>query len=123
MKPKLVNIARLEHIIDSIEKIEITMQGVSLDEFIENWEKRLLVERLLEIIGEASKHISDEVLYDEENSTPWKKIISTRNFLSHEYFRIDYDLVYKIVTIDIIPLKKEILRIKTKLENSQNENI
>ena len=123
MKPKLGNIARLEHIIDSIEKIEITMQGVSLDEFIENWEKRLLVERLLEIIGEASKHISDEVLYDEENSTPWKKIISTRNFLSHEYFRIDYDLVYKIVTIDIIPLKKEILRIKTKLENSQNENI
>ena len=123
MKPKLGNIARLEHIIDSIEKIEITMQGISLDEFIENWEKRLLVERLLEIIGEASKHISDEILYDEENSTPWKKIISTRNFLSHEYFRIDYDLVYKIVTIDIIPLKKEILRIKTKLENSQNENI
>lgn len=122
MKHNLGNIDRITHIIDSIEKIEIILKNVGFEEFEINFEKQLAVERLLEIIGEASKHISNEILFDEENSTPWQKVISTRNFLSHEYFRIDYDLVYQIATIDIIPLKKEIIRIKNKLENSQNEN-
>jgi|SRR5690554_359385 len=121
MKRNLGNIERILHIIDSIEKIEFILKDVEFEKFEGNFEKQLAVERLLEIIGEASKHISEEILYDEEVSTPWEKVISTRNFLSHEYFRIDYDLVYKIATIDIIPLKEDILRIKNKLENSQKQ--
>ena len=80
--------------------------------------KYLSVERLLEIIGEAANHISEEVLYDEDNSTPWKLIIGLRNILSHEYFRVDSKTIYQLATKDIVPLKKEILRIKNKLENN-----
>lgn len=121
MKYRIGVIERISHIIESIEKIEIILKNVSFEEFENNFEKQLAIERLLEIIGESSKHISNEILFDTENAIPWEKVISTRNFLSHEYFRIDYDLVYKIATIDIIPLKQEILRIKNKLENSQKE--
>jgi len=121
MKHNLNDLVRVNHILDAIEKIEIIVSGVSMEEFITNWEKHLLTGRLFEIIGEASKHISEEVLYDSENSTPWNLIRGLRNIVSHEYFRVDYKTIYKLATIDIIPLKKDILRIKTKLENSQKE--
>lgn len=120
MKNSIGNLERIKHIIDAIEKIEITVKGVSMEEFKTNWEKHLLVERLLEIIGEAINHISEEVLYDEENSTPWKLIIGLRNMLLHEYFRVDAKTIYQLATTDLVPLKKEILRIKHKLENSPN---
>ncbi|MGC4128996.1 MAG: DUF86 domain-containing protein [Bergeyella sp.] len=117
MKHKIGDIQRIQHIIDSISTIEIIVNDVDEHTFINNIEKKFSVERLLEIIGEATNHISDEILYDKENSTSWNQIISLRNFLSHEYFRVDYKIIYKIATNNLIPLKKEILRIKNKLEN------
>ena len=116
MKHSLGNLKRIQHILEAIEKIEIITQDISMEEFKSNMEKHLATERLLEIIGEASNHISEEVLYDEENSTPWKLIIGLRNLLSHEYFRVDSNTIYQLATKDIVPLKKEILRIKNKLE-------
>jgi uncharacterized protein with HEPN domain len=118
MKHNLGNLDRINHIIDAIQKIEIILKNVSMTDFQNNLEKHLSVERLLEIIGEATNHISEEILYDEENSTPWKNIIGMRNFLSHEYFRVDYDVFYNIAVKNIIPLKKEILRIKNKLSKT-----
>jgi uncharacterized protein with HEPN domain len=120
MKHKLGDLERINHIIDAIQKIELFTNGVSMDEFKNNIEKHLATERLLEIIGEAAKHISEEVLFDEDNATPWKLIIGLRNILSHEYFRVDSNAIYQLATIDIIPLKKEILRIKQKLEIGYN---
>lgn len=116
MRHKIGNLARVQHIIDAIDKIEIIMKKVDFQTFINDFEKRLAIERLLSIIGEASNHIDEEILFDEENATPWKSIIRLRNFLSHEYFRVDYDVIYNIAVHQIVPLKKEILRIKNKLE-------
>ena len=118
MKHNFGNLERIIHILEAIEKIEIITTNVSMEEFKSNMEKSLAIERLLEIIGEASNHISEDVLYDEENSTPWKLIIGLRNVLSHEYFRVDSNTIYQVATKDIVPLKKEILRIKNKLENN-----
>lgn len=118
MKHNLGDLQRIEHILEAINNIETILNNVSMDVFIQNIEKRLSIERLLEIIGEAANHISEEVLYDSENSTPWKLIIGLRNLLSHEYFRVDSKTIYQLATKDIILLKKEILRIKNKLENS-----
>ena len=118
MKHNLGNLERINHILDAIEKIEIITENISMETFNSNMEKYLSVERLLEIIGEAANHISEEVLYDEDNSTPWKLIIGLRNILSHEYFRVDSKTIYPLATKDIVPLKKESLRIKNKLENN-----
>ena len=118
MKHNLGNLERINHILDAIEKIEIITENISMETFNSNMEKYLSVERLLEIIGEAANHISEEVLYDEDNSTPWKLIIGLRNILSHEYFIVYSKTIYQLATKDIVPLKKEILRIKNKLENN-----
>ncbi len=108
MKHNLGDEARIIHIIEAISDIEMILNNVSLEDFLSNKEKKLATERLLEIIGEASNHISEKILYHQEIATPWRKIIGTRNLIVHEYFRINYDIIYQIAKDDIIPLKEEI---------------
>lgn len=116
MKHELGDKARIVHIIEAISDIEIILKDISDEDFLNNREKCLAVERLLEIIGEATNHVSEAVLYKKDNSTPWKQIINTRNVIAHEYFRIDYDIIYKIATNNIIPLKKVIENILKELD-------
>lgn len=53
---------------------------------------------------------------DPDNSTPWRQIINTRNLIVHEYFRVDIEIIYKIATNNIIPLKKDIEKIVKNLD-------
>jgi hypothetical protein len=54
-------VSRLVDIVEVIEHISIETAGVTLDVFEADWRKRWLVERGLEIISEASRHLSDEL--------------------------------------------------------------
>jgi uncharacterized protein with HEPN domain len=117
MKHDLGDKARIKHVIGAIENIEIILDGISFEEFSGNIEKKLAIERLLEIIGEATNHISEEVLYNSKTASPWSKIIATRNLISHEYFRIDDSLLYQIATKEMILPKKDIQIILKDLEN------
>ena len=96
--------------------IETIIDNIELEDFITNLEKRLAIERLLEIIGEASNHISDEILYHPKISAPWRKIIANRNLIAHEYFTIDYKIIYQIAKEEIVPLKKDIQTILKDLD-------
>lgn len=63
----------------------------------------------IEIIGEAARYITE----DTRKKFPdieWKEIAGLRNILVHEYFGIDTDLIWQIVTIDIPELK---IKLKT----------
>ena len=116
MKDESGNKARIKHIIDAISDIEVFLTNIDINSFLKNKEKQFAVERLLEIIGEASNHISEEILYHPTNVTPWRKIIATRNLIAHEYFRINYEIIFQIATKEIIPLKQEIENILKELE-------
>lgn len=52
---------RLSDIIEAIERIRGVLDGVTLEAFEQNWEKRWLVERGIEIISEASRRLTDEI--------------------------------------------------------------
>src|SRR4249919_2489293 len=52
---------RLADIIEAIERIRRVLDGVNLEAFEQNWEKRWLVERGIEIISEASRHLADDI--------------------------------------------------------------
>ena len=54
------------------------------------------VVRSIEIIGEASKKIDDE-FKSTHYHIEWKKIAGTRDKLIHDYFGIDYDIVWDII--------------------------
>ncbi|HLE14654.1 MAG TPA: HepT-like ribonuclease domain-containing protein [Anaerolineales bacterium] len=63
--------------------------------------------RQLEIIGEASRNLSDE--FREDNpEIPWSQIIGMRNRIVHAYFNVDLEITWGIVTMDL-PILKEYL--------------
>ncbi len=95
----------LGHILESIEKIEHTLKGLSEQEFVNNTDKQDIVVRRLEIIGEAVKHIPQRIK-NKNLGIPWKEIVGTRDILIHAYFSIDWRLVWDITKNDIPKLKE-----------------
>ncbi len=51
--------------------------------------------RNFEIIGKVSKNIPSEIK-DKYPEIPWKKMYGLRNLISHEYFGVDYEMIWEI---------------------------
>jgi uncharacterized protein with HEPN domain len=97
----------LKHILESIELLEKHVNSLSEEEFHANVTIQDAVVRRLEIIGEAARNLPDE-FKKENQQVPWLDIADMRNRLIHEYFNVDLDLVWDILTLEIPILKKQI---------------
>jgi uncharacterized protein with HEPN domain len=86
-------VPRLTDIVEAIELIRSEMAGVTLQAFEPDKRKRWLVERGIEIISEASRHLSDELkaTYPE---IPWPKVAGIDNVLRHEYEHVAHDVLW-----------------------------
>ena len=105
----------LKHILDAISNIEKFMKGVSKEAFSSNIEKQYAVLRGLEIIGEATKSLSEE-LKTKYPQVPWKEIAGMRDKLIHQYFGVDLELVWETIRKDLPKLKNPIIRILKEIE-------
>jgi uncharacterized protein with HEPN domain len=101
----------LAEILEAIEGIETHTAGKSLAEFEGDWLLRLGTQRALEIVSEACRHLPDELL-DLAPDVPWKEIRGIGNILRHEYHKIADDLIWVVVTENILPLKAAIETIR-----------
>lgn len=104
----------IEHILENIEDIESFTKKVCKESFLENKEKQNAVIRSLEIIGEAVKNIPQNIKI-KYSKIPWKEIAGTRDKISHHYFGVDLELIWKIVKENLPDLKKQMLKIKENL--------
>jgi len=111
MKGQKADIVRLIHIRDAIGELQSYAVGNFAD-FIADSMKRFASIKQLEIIGEASKHVSEETKR-EFAEIPWADMMGLRNVLAHEYFQIDLETVWRTALNDI-PLLKD------KIENMIN---
>lgn len=66
--------------------------------------------RLIGIVGEAAAKVTAEG-QSEYRNIPWPQIIGMRNRLIHGYDNIDFDILFKTVTEDLLPLVAELERI------------
>ncbi len=94
----------LQHIRDSIARILEYTKGGS-NEFMHDSKIQDAVIRNLEIIGEAVKHLSDD-LRSPNSDIPWKQIAGMRDELIHEYFGVDAGIVWNVIA-QHLPLLKE----------------
>lgn len=104
----------LRHIIDAINRIEEYTEGVNQRDFISSNLIQDGVIRQIQIIGEATKRLSEKII-DKYRDIPWKDMAGMRDKLIHDYFGIDVEAVWKTVENDIPFLKSQIKNIIQEL--------
>ncbi len=100
----------LKHILDAVGNIENYTRHFSEKEFQKNKMVQDAVIRNLEIIGEATKHLS-AVFRKSYKTIEWKKIAGMRDVLIHDYLGVDIDKVWAVVQNKLPGLKKSIEKI------------
>lgn len=118
MRSKLGDLARLQHIYDAIKEIESYIGIVDFNEFSRNSMMVFACIKQLEIIGEASNHLSDDVK-SQYDSVEWRQIIGLRNIFVHEYFGVDNHIVWDVIQNDLSHFKHSIELILEQLNNKQ----
>ena len=105
----------LDDILAAIADIEAFTDGIDFNEFRGNREKVLAVVKSIEILGEATKKIPDEVRRAHPQ-VAWRSITGMRDMLVHEYWGIDMAVVWSTVEEGIPSLKAVIMEIKRSIE-------
>jgi uncharacterized protein with HEPN domain len=114
MKNKISDKERLLHILDSIDSIIDFTQNISYQQYIDDFKLRLALIKLLEIIGEAANGISEETQL-RFSEVEWSILKSVRNVLVHEYYGIDYDIIWNTIKDRIPELKQKISTVLLQL--------
>lgn len=100
----------LQHILDEAAFILQRTAQFDKDNFLNDEVLKRAVVRSLEIIGEATKKLPFD-LKEKHTKIEWRAIAGTRDKLIHDYFGIDYDIFWDIVTNEIPDLKNRIQEI------------
>jgi len=105
---------------DSAKAIFDYVQNINFEEFLKDRKTRMAVIKEFEIIGEAVGKLPKE-LRKHYREVKWQDIKDFRNLLTHEYFGIDLEIVWKVIKNDLPVLLKTINKILTDIRREKNE--
>jgi uncharacterized protein with HEPN domain len=100
----------LQDILESARIALSHVKNMKLEDFLNDIQCQDAVIRRLEIIGEASRRISEETrkIYPE---LPWSEMVNMRNIMIHEYDEVDLNIVWDTTLNDLPPLIIQIEKI------------
>jgi uncharacterized protein with HEPN domain len=101
---------RFAHIDAAIDNIREALADQTKATFTDSLILRLAVERLLEIISEASRHIPSDMKAGEPQIN-WRRLADLGNWLRHAYHRTDPGILWDMVANDLEPLKMFVKRV------------
>jgi uncharacterized protein with HEPN domain len=87
----------LDDIQIAMSRIAEYISGYDFEHFKKDYKTIDAVVRNFEIIGEASKKL-DESIKKKYTTIPWEEMYYFRNRISHEYFGVDYEIIWDIAT-------------------------
>lgn len=97
----------ITHIFEAVNAIQTQTKGITKEQFKDSEVLQGFIERKLEIIGEATKRISDD-FKKQYPTVPWKDMAGMRDILIHQYTEVDEDIIWKTIIQKIPSLKENI---------------
>jgi uncharacterized protein with HEPN domain len=104
MSAKRVYTDYLSDILIAATHAQSFVAGLNFDAFQADPEKVYAVTRALEIIGEAARQLPESLLA-RHPELPWHEMIGMRNVVIHEYFGVEYEVLWRTVHEDLPPLR------------------
>ncbi len=106
----------IKDILQNMSDAEDFITGMSYEQFANDKKTLNAVLRSIEVIGEASKNIPDDIrnLYED---VPWKEMAGMRDKVIHFYFGVDKEIIWVVVKERIPVLKPLISRVLREIED------
>ncbi|NOZ56075.1 MAG: DUF86 domain-containing protein [Calditrichaeota bacterium] len=97
----------LWHILDAADAIHEYLSGLTRESFLRSRVVQDAVIRQLEVIGEATRHLSRE-FRSAHPAIPWSEIAGMRDKLIHDYFGVDLEVVWETASRDVPALREKL---------------
>ena len=101
-------IARLTDIVEASERVRSLLRNVPLESFETDWLNQWVVERGIEIISEASRHLPAD-MKSRHDAIPWRKVAGIGNVLRHNYEHVSASILWTLIREEL-PLLEEVCR-------------
>lgn len=109
------DVVYLRDAIDAINDILRFIEGIEFEEYQRNDLLRAATERKLEILGEASKNLSQE-FRAAHDQVPWRNMIDLRNVIAHDYGELIYFRIWQVVTNHLPPILRYLREIMDEID-------
>ncbi|MBR4147254.1 MAG: DUF86 domain-containing protein [Bacteroidales bacterium] len=115
MREPVKDTGRLLHILESIDNIYEFADRKTFEQIEGDKMRFFAIVYQLVVIGEAANMLTKEFRH-EHPQTPWREIVSMRNFIVHGYNVVDKTEVWSVIENDLGPLKQQIEQYISELE-------
>ena len=121
MPPEDRDRALIQDMLDSSRAVVEMCAGLTYEVFCSDRKTRRAIEREIEIVGEAARHLS-RPFQDAHPEIPWARISATRHRLAHEYGAIQNEILFRIATFHVPELIRTLEALPTAEDTGADDS-
>ena len=97
-------------IVEAADRVAIHLGGRDREPSLRDVTRQAAVLHELSVIGEAANRLSEDIRH-RYAGTPWSKIVAFRNVVVHEYFGLNWEIIWNTATELVPELRRQVASI------------